>query len=81
VKGAMPGSVSAMVSVARARVAASKVSPKSHSFSKKPVILKCKSYTGDIICRPSQILDDFPQDLVEEWNVGNDNPRSDDEPF
>jgi superfamily I DNA/RNA helicase len=40
-----------------------------------------KSYSGDIICRPSQFLDDFPQDLVEEWNVGNDNPWSDDEPF
>lgn len=40
-----------------------------------------KSYTGDIICRPSQFLEDFPQDLVEEWNVGNDNPWSDDEPF
>jgi DNA helicase-2/ATP-dependent DNA helicase PcrA len=40
-----------------------------------------KSYTGDIICRPSQFLDDFPQDLVEEWNVGNDNPWTDDEPF
>jgi DNA helicase-2/ATP-dependent DNA helicase PcrA len=40
-----------------------------------------KSYSGDIICRPSQFLDDFPQDLVEEWNVGNDNPWSDDEPY
>jgi hypothetical protein len=35
----------------------------------------------DIICRPSQFLDDYPQHLVEEWNVGNDNPWSDDEPF
>lgn len=40
-----------------------------------------KSYSGDIICRPSQFLEDFPQDLVEEWSVGNDNPWSDDEPF
>jgi DNA helicase-2/ATP-dependent DNA helicase PcrA len=40
-----------------------------------------KSYSGDVICRPSQFLDDFPQDLVEEWNVGSDNPWSDDEPF
>jgi DNA helicase-2/ATP-dependent DNA helicase PcrA len=40
-----------------------------------------KSYSGDVICRPSQFLDDFPQDLVEEWNVGNDNPWYDDEPF
>ncbi len=40
-----------------------------------------KSYSGDVICRPSQFLDDFPQDLVEEWNVGNDDPWADDEPF
>jgi DNA helicase II / ATP-dependent DNA helicase PcrA len=40
-----------------------------------------KSYSGDVICRPSQFLEDFPQDLIEEWNVGNDNPWSDDEPF
>jgi len=40
-----------------------------------------KSYTGDIICRPSQFLDDYPQHLVEEWNVGNDNPWADNEPF
>ena len=25
-----------------------------------------KSYTGDVICRPSQFLGDFPQELVEE---------------
>jgi DNA helicase-2/ATP-dependent DNA helicase PcrA len=31
-----------------------------------------KSYSGDVICRPSQFLDDFPQDLVEEWDVGGD---------
>jgi|GEM_PF-6687967 len=40
-----------------------------------------KSYTGDVICRPSQFLDDFPQELVEGWNVGNDTPWRDDEPF
>ncbi|MDP3849309.1 MAG: ATP-dependent helicase [Luteolibacter sp.] len=40
-----------------------------------------KSYTGDVICRPSQFLEDFPAELVEEWNVGNNNPWSDDEPF
>ena len=40
-----------------------------------------KSYTGDVICRPSQFLEDFPQELVEEWNVGNSDPWSDDEPF
>jgi hypothetical protein len=26
-----------------------------------------KSYSGDIICRPSQFLEDFPAELVEEW--------------
>ena len=40
-----------------------------------------KSYTGDVICKPSQFLDDFPQDLVEEWNVGNENTWGDDVPF
>ncbi len=40
-----------------------------------------KSYTGEIICRPSQFLDDYPQHLVEEWNVGNEDPWSEDEPF
>ncbi|RPJ33555.1 MAG: ATP-dependent helicase, partial [Verrucomicrobiaceae bacterium] len=40
-----------------------------------------KSYTGDIICTPSQFLEDFPQHLIEEWNVGGDDPWSDDEPF
>jgi DNA helicase-2/ATP-dependent DNA helicase PcrA len=40
-----------------------------------------KSYSGDVICRPSQFLDDFPQNLVEEWNVGNDDSWAEDEPF
>jgi DNA helicase-2/ATP-dependent DNA helicase PcrA len=40
-----------------------------------------KSYTGDVICRPSQFLEDFPAELVEEWNVGNEDAWSDDEPF
>jgi DNA helicase-2/ATP-dependent DNA helicase PcrA len=40
-----------------------------------------KSYTGDILCRASQFLDDFPQQLIEEWNVGNEDPWADDEPF
>ena len=40
-----------------------------------------KSYTGDVICRPSQFLEDFPPALVEEWNVGNEDAWSDDEPF
>ncbi len=40
-----------------------------------------KSYSGDIICRPSRFLEDFPFELVEEWNVGNSDPWADDEPF
>ncbi len=40
-----------------------------------------KSYTGDIICRPSRFLEDFPADMVEEWQVGSSDPWSDDEPF
>jgi len=40
-----------------------------------------KSYTGDVFCRPSQFLDDFPAELVEEWNVGSGDPWADDEPF
>jgi DNA helicase-2/ATP-dependent DNA helicase PcrA len=38
-----------------------------------------KSYTGDILCRPSRFLDDFPRGLVEEWNVGNE--WGEDQPF
>jgi DNA helicase-2/ATP-dependent DNA helicase PcrA len=44
-------------------------------------MLNPKSYTGDIICRPSRFLEDFPVELVEEWNVGNSDPWADDEPF
>lgn len=40
-----------------------------------------KSHTGHVICRPSQFLDDFPAELVEEWNVGNEDAWSGDEPF
>ncbi len=40
-----------------------------------------KSYSGDVICSPSRFLDDFPPDLVEEWDVGNDNPWAGDQPF
>ncbi|WP_411825870.1 ATP-dependent helicase [Luteolibacter sp. AS25] len=42
-------------------------------------MLNPKSYSGDILCRPSRFLDDFPQELVEEWNVGNE--WTEDEPF
>ncbi len=40
-----------------------------------------KSYTGDVICRPSTFLEDFPPEMVEEWNVGSDDPWGEDEPF
>ena len=40
-----------------------------------------KSYSGDVICRPSMFLDDFPAEMVEEWQVGKADPWSDDEPF
>lgn len=40
-----------------------------------------KSYSGDVICRPSRFLEDFPPELVEEWNVGNEDPWSADDPF
>ncbi len=43
-------------------------------------MLNPKSYTGDILCRPSRFLDDFPAELVETWNVGN-NWSDDDDPF
>jgi DNA helicase-2/ATP-dependent DNA helicase PcrA len=29
-----------------------------------------KSYTGDVSCTPSRFFADFPQHLVEEWDVG-----------
>ena len=40
-----------------------------------------KSYSGDVICRPSSFLDDFPPELVEEWDVNGDDPWGDDAPF
>ncbi len=40
-----------------------------------------KSYSGDVICRPSSFLNDFPPELAEEWDVGNDNPWGGDIPF
>jgi hypothetical protein len=39
-----------------------------------------KSYNGDILCRPSRFLDDFPKETVETWNVGNEWVAEDD-PF
>ncbi|MGJ8644395.1 MAG: ATP-dependent helicase [Luteolibacter sp.] len=43
-------------------------------------MLNPKSYTGDVLCRPSRFLDDFPKEMVEEWNVGNEWVE-DDDPF
>ncbi len=40
-----------------------------------------KSYSGDIICRPSRFLEDFPVEMVEEWQVGNSEAWGADEPF
>jgi DNA helicase-2/ATP-dependent DNA helicase PcrA len=40
-----------------------------------------KSYSGDVICRPSSFLDDFPPELVEEWDVGDSDAWSENEPF
>jgi DNA helicase-2/ATP-dependent DNA helicase PcrA len=40
-----------------------------------------KSYSGDVSCRPSSLLDDFPPELVEEWDVGEADAWSDDTPF
>lgn len=40
-----------------------------------------KSYSGDVICRPSRFLEDFPAELIEEWEVGNTDPWGEDEPF
>ena len=40
-----------------------------------------KSYTGEVSCRPSRFLGDFPSELVEEWDVANPDPWGDDTPF
>jgi len=41
-----------------------------------------KSYSGDIIQRPSRFLDACPPELVEEWKGGSDwRGDSDDVPF
>ncbi|MBG7608423.1 MAG: ATP-dependent helicase [Verrucomicrobia bacterium] len=42
-------------------------------------MLNPKSYTGDVLCRPSRFLDDFPKEMVETWNVGNE--WKEDDPF
>ncbi|MGE9270730.1 MAG: 3'-5' exonuclease, partial [Verrucomicrobiales bacterium] len=33
-------------------------------------LINPKSYSGDVIQRPSRFLDDFPKSMVEEWKVG-----------
>jgi DNA helicase-2/ATP-dependent DNA helicase PcrA len=40
-----------------------------------------KSYSGDVICRPSGFLDEFPSELVEPWRVSSGDEWSDNEPF
>ncbi|MFK7850851.1 MAG: ATP-dependent helicase [Akkermansiaceae bacterium] len=42
-------------------------------------MLNPKSYSGDVLCRPSRFLEDFPKELVETWNVGDE--WSEDDPF
>jgi hypothetical protein len=42
-------------------------------------MLNPKSYSGDIYCKPSRFLYDFPEEMVEEWRVGSE--WSDDDPF
>jgi DNA helicase-2/ATP-dependent DNA helicase PcrA len=40
-----------------------------------------KSYSGDIMTQPSRFLEDFPAELVEEWQVGRDAGGWSDDPF
>jgi len=40
-----------------------------------------RSYTGDVICRPSRFLGDFPPDMVEEWRIGSGRESDGDDPF
>jgi DNA helicase-2/ATP-dependent DNA helicase PcrA len=44
-------------------------------------LMNPKSYSGDVICRPSRFLDDFPADLVEEWQIDAPDSWNDDDPF
>lgn len=44
-------------------------------------MLNPKSYSGDVICRPSRFLEECPAEMMEEWNVGSDNSVWGDEPF
>jgi DNA helicase-2/ATP-dependent DNA helicase PcrA len=40
-----------------------------------------KSYTGDVIQRPSRFLDDCPADMMEEWRVNSGWGGEEEEPF
>lgn len=44
-------------------------------------MLNPKSYTGEILCRPSRFLDDFPKEMVEVWNVGSEWTDTEYDPF
>ena len=41
--------------------------------------VRCSIFTAHL--RPSRFLEDFPVELVEEWNIGNSDPWADNEPF
>ena len=40
-----------------------------------------KSYTGEVFCRPSRFLEDFPAEMVEEWEIAVADVWDDNEPF
>jgi DNA helicase-2/ATP-dependent DNA helicase PcrA len=40
-----------------------------------------KSYTGEVFCRPSRFLEDFPAEMVEEWEIAVADAWDDNEPF
>jgi DNA helicase-2/ATP-dependent DNA helicase PcrA len=40
-----------------------------------------KSYNGEIFCQPSQFLEEFSHDLVEEWEISQQDTWMEDEPF
>lgn len=44
-------------------------------------IMNPKSYRGDIIQTPSMFLEDFPRELVEEWNVSSTPTWGDDDDY
>jgi DNA helicase-2/ATP-dependent DNA helicase PcrA len=40
-----------------------------------------KSYTGDIVCQSSRFLQDFPETMVEVWDIAGTDPWGEDQPF